>query len=176
MKYYFYCTRKNLFWYFQPSKPVNYYCLGATTNLFSRVSSILQPSFLDLSSAPASTTSFKATSFPKLPNPCSPPPSQTQKLVGFNPSLSFPTQNFRFSTTHQQYSSTRRSSKNITTTAFFFNKPKSHCDSSRPRKHLNNLATYFEIDIFLSHQIYKFTHTVNPLIKSQFYLKSQINF
>ncbi|GMY18306.1 allene oxide cyclase 2 [Fagus crenata] len=77
----------------------------------------------------ALTISLKATSFLKLPNPCSPSPFHTQNLLGFN----FPTQSLRLSTTHQDFS-TRRSSKNIRTTAFFDTKPKPHPESPRPAK------------------------------------------
>jgi hypothetical protein len=43
------------------------------------------PFFNPLSSAPPPSMAF-ISSFPKQPNPCSPSPSQTQKLLGFNPS------------------------------------------------------------------------------------------
>lgn len=56
--------------------------------------------------------------------------SQTQSLVGFRSSFSTHHQHLGLSTTHQDVS--RRGSKNAATKAFFFNKPSSQPDSSRP--------------------------------------------
>uniref|UniRef100_A0A5B6ZI00 allene-oxide cyclase n=1 Tax=Davidia involucrata TaxID=16924 RepID=A0A5B6ZI00_DAVIN len=82
----------------------------------------------------ASSSSLKPISSLKPPSPRSPSSSQTRRLLGFNLSHHpLSTQTLKISTTHQDFS-TRRSSKNFTTTAFFFKKCKTKPEPSRPVK------------------------------------------
>ncbi|KAM5567643.1 allene oxide cyclase, chloroplastic-like [Rosa sericea] len=77
----------------------------------------------------ASASSLKAISSLYLSNPIkSASPSQTQRLLGFNLSHSFPT--LKSTPTHQTLSN----SKNFTTEAFFGQKQKTAEPSSRPTK------------------------------------------
>ncbi|XP_034684940.1 allene oxide cyclase, chloroplastic-like [Vitis riparia] len=81
----------------------------------------------------ASTSFLKPISSLKLPHPRS-PPFQSSKLLGFDLSNSFPTQNLKSSTAHQRLSSTRRHSSATTPTAFFFNHHKTTPKPPTPTK------------------------------------------
>lgn len=78
----------------------------------------------------ASAISLKPVSYSLNPPNSRSPSSQAQRLLGFKSSFSTHHLNLNLSTTHLEVS--RRSSKNVTTKAFFFNKPSSQPDSSKP--------------------------------------------
>ncbi len=101
-----YSTGKKFFWYFQPSKPVKYYCHHDCVLVYLPFFNLHSSK---LCTVPPPSIAF-TSSFPKKPNPSSPSPSQTKNLLGFIPSQSFSTPNLRFSTTHQHFS-TRTSFK-----------------------------------------------------------------
>ncbi|ESR50972.1 Allene oxide cyclase 3 [Citrus sinensis] len=93
----------------------------------------------------ASASSLKPISYSlNLPNSRS-SSSETQRLLGFKSSFSSHHRNLSLSTTHQDVS--RRSSKNnVTTKAFFFNKPSSQPDSSRPANNKVQELFVYEIN------------------------------
>ncbi|CAL0318117.1 unnamed protein product [Lupinus luteus] len=89
----------------------------------------------------ASIFSLNMISSLRLSNPSSISTSQIQNQVGSTFFQSFSTKSLNFSTTHQ-ISTSKRSSSNTKTTAFFFNnKPKQHQDSSNPTK-VQELSVY----------------------------------
>ncbi|CAK7326525.1 unnamed protein product [Dovyalis caffra] len=91
----------------------------------------------------ASASSLKPISSLKLSNPRSQGHFHSQQQLGFTHSQAFATQHLKLSKdTHDQHHfSTKRSSKDFTTRAFFFNKKKSPPVSPKPTK-VQELSVY----------------------------------
>ncbi|XAR55841.1 Allene-oxide cyclase [Bertholletia excelsa] len=88
----------------------------------------------------ASIASFKPISSMQLSFSPSPSFSKSQNLLSCNFSRPLSSQNLKTSTAHQDFS-IRRTSKSITTTAFFFRNCKKQPESSRPTK-VQELTVY----------------------------------
>lgn len=115
----------------------------------------LSPQSIFLSSpasSMASTSSLKPISSLKLSNPRSQSLFQSQQQLGFTHSQGFAIQHLKLSkaTRDQDHFSTKRSSKDFTTRAFFFNKkPRSPPASPKPSKsnYLNNIIRFKNNDL-----------------------------
>jgi allene oxide cyclase len=100
----------------------------------------------------ASTSSLKPVSSLKLSNPRSQSRFQSQQQLGFTHSQGFAIQHLKLSkaTRDQDHFSTKRSSRDFTTRAFFFNKkPRSPQVSPKPSKlnYLNNIIRFKNNDL-----------------------------
>lgn len=103
-------------------------------------------------SSMASTSSLKPVSSLKLSNPRSQSRFQSQQQLGFTHSQGFAIQHLKLSkaTRDQDHFSTKRSSRDFTTRAFFFNKkPRSPQVSPKPSKlnYLNNIIRFKNNDL-----------------------------